>query len=205
MISSLQFRSEYPQKLILLVVFLIFTPITLVASLFALLSLSNVKHDNNIATNRLDSTPVRVLASSDTDFFPSISSNIVLADGRSEILRLYLSKIESELAPHADFLVSTADKYGLDFRLLPAIAIKESGSCRVIPPGSHNCWGWGIHSKGTLMFDSYEEAIETVSKGLKVNYIDKGYVTPEQIMEKYAHPDSTTWGPDVAGYMSTLE
>lgn len=150
-------------------------------------------------------TTTRVLAAADNQEFPSVSSNIVLADGRSQILKNYLVKVDSELAPYTDLLVSTADKYGLDYRLLTAIAIKESGACRIIPPGGHNCWGWGIHSAGTLGFDSYEEAIETVSKGLKEKYIDQGYITPDQIMKKYAHKDSTTWGPDVAAYMAALE
>ena len=105
---------------------------------------------------------------------------------------------------YADFIVQTADKYGLDFRLLTAIAQKESGLCRVIPEGSNNCWGWGIHSEGTLGFDSYEEAIETVSKGLKENYIDLGYVSVEEIMAKYAHPSSTTWAEGVSFYMNQM-
>ena len=55
------------------------------------------------------------------------------------------------------------------------------------------------------MFDSYPEALEVVAKGLRENYIDKGFVTPEQIMKKYAHPDSTTWAEGVNFYMDQLE
>jgi hypothetical protein len=98
-----------------------------------------------------------------------------------------------------------ADKYTVDWRLITAIAMKESGLCRVIPQGSHNCWGWGIHSKGTLGFDTYEEGIEIVTRGLKEKYIDLGLVTPEKIMTKYAHPDSTTWAEGVTAYMNQLE
>jgi hypothetical protein len=134
----------------------------------------------------------------------SVSGSVIAEDARVKILEKFLLANRSELAPHASFLVATADRYQLDWKLLPAIAQKESGLCRVIPPGSHNCWGWGIHSKGTLMFDNYEEAIDTVAKGLKEKYVDMGYTTPEKIMKKYAHPDSTTWADGVVMYMTQI-
>jgi hypothetical protein len=56
-----------------------------------------------------------------------------------------------------------------------------------------------------LGFDSFEEGIEIVSKGLKEYYIDLGYVTVEEIMKKYAHPDSTTWAEGVSYYMLQME
>jgi hypothetical protein len=193
------------QKLAVVFAFFIFAPLTLFTSLFSLVTLSNVSVKEPTEDINLKKISTKVLSSSDSDSYPSISSNIIAADGRPEILKNYLHTVNSELEPYAELMVKTADKYNLDFRLLTAIAIKESGACRVIPPESHNCWGWGIHSAGTLGFDSYEEAIEIVSKGLKDNYINKGYITPDQIMTKYAHKDSTTWGPDVSAYMTSLE
>jgi hypothetical protein len=135
---------------------------------------------------------------------PAVAGNVIAEDARIAILAKFLELNKSPMAEHAAFLVTTADKYQLDWKLLPAIAQKESGLCRVIPPGSHNCWGWGIHSKGTLMFDSYDESIETVAKGLKEKYIDMGYTTTEKIMSKYAHPDSTTWADGVNQYMEII-
>jgi hypothetical protein len=129
----------------------------------------------------------------------------VESDARPDILKNYLKKYNSPLEPFAQFIVQTSDKHQLDYRLITAIAMKESGLCKVIPEGSYNCWGWGIHSAGTLGFNSYEEGIETVSVGLKENYIDKGYVTVEEIMQKYAHPDSTTWAEGVLLYMDQMK
>jgi hypothetical protein len=109
------------------------------------------------------------------------------------------------LAPYYQLLVDTADKYGLDYRLLTSIAMKESGLCKIIPEGSHNCWGWGIHKAGTLGFDSYPEAIDTVSKGLREKYADIGLVTPDQIMTKYIpHSPGGAWAVDVNVYMNNL-
>jgi hypothetical protein len=74
-----------------------------------------------------------------------------------------------------------------------------------MPEGCNNAWGWGIHSEGTLCFDTWEEGIETVSKGLREFYFDLGYETVEEIMGKYAHPDSTTWAEGVLLYMAQME
>lgn len=200
-----QIKLQYFNKFVLFIVFILFAPITLLITAYSLLSFSVKTADPSLAQVDFSKSGTRVLASSDSTNFPSVSTTIVLEDGRAEILRRYFYSVDSELESYSSYLVNTADKYGLDYRLLPAIAIKESGACRIIPPGGHNCWGWGIHSAGTLGFDSYEEAIETVAKGLKDKYIDLGYITPDQIMTKYAHPDSTTWGPDVSIYMAALE
>lgn len=194
------------KKIVLTLVFFTFTPVTLFASVLALTAIYDSEIDTKYTHTNLIEVPkpgIQVYASL-PDSLPSISGEVTAEDARSEIIREYLDAYNSPLTSYAGFIVQTADKYGLDFRLLTAIAQKESGLCRVIPEGSNNCWGWGIHSEGTLGFDSYEEAIETVSKGLKENYIDLGYVSVEEIMAKYAHPSSTTWAEGVSFYMNQM-
>ena len=116
-----------------------------------------------------------------------------------------MAKYNSPLEPHSEFIIKTADKYNLDYRLLVAIAMKESGLCKVIPEGTHNCWGWGIHSKGTLGFDSYQEGIEIVSRGLKENYLDIGLMSVEEIMSKYIpHSPGGAWAYGVSVYMKEI-
>ena len=107
--------------------------------------------------------------------------------------------------PYANNVVTAADKYKIDFRLITAIAQQESNLCKIIPPDSHNCWGWGINSNGSLGFNSYEEAIDTVSKGLKEEYIDKGYTTPEQIMSKYTPLSNGSWAFGVNKFLTEME
>lgn len=127
-------------------------------------------------------------------------------DERVAILKAFLRRHESPLYDHAEYIVETADKNGLDFRLIPAISMQESGGCKHIPLGSHNCWGWGIYGNTVTRFASYPEAIDTVSRGLKVNYIDKGYVTPDEIMRKY-NPSSPngSWARGVNSFFGVLE
>lgn len=202
-------RYSYPtgliKRLIFVLIFFTVTPIALFASSLSLLALS--KNADPTEPNKFveSGTPygVQIFASLPNNF-PTISGEVIGEDARPLLVKEYLSNHDSPLEPHYEFLVKTADKYQLDWRLLPAIAQKESGLCRVIPENSHNCWGWGIHSQGTLKFDSYEEGIEAVAKGLKDNYIDQGYVTVEQIMTKYAHPSSTTWAEGVLQYMEQM-
>ena len=58
--------------------------------------------------------------------------------------------------------VLVAEKYGLDWRLLPAISIRESSGGR--QACGNNPFGWGsckLHN-----FKSYDEAIETLGKHL---------------------------------------
>lgn len=194
------------KRLAVMLLFFTITPVTLFASIMSLVSLSQKvdKIGIDTASSHIQNLRVYTAAINSNDF-PSVMIQVVPEDARATLIRNYLSSHDSPLTEHSDMIVEVSDKYGLDYRLLPAIAQKESGLCRVIPEGSHNCWGWGIHSKGTLMFDNYTEALETVAKGIRENYIDKGYVTPEQIMKKYAHPDSTTWAEGVNFYMDQLE
>ncbi|HUC94750.1 MAG TPA: hypothetical protein VMR19_01975 [Candidatus Saccharimonadales bacterium] len=196
------------KNLILATVFFVITPLTLGISLFSLFSLkSNVSAKKTLYTSNLLVTPesgVKVYASLPTKF-PSISEQITSADARPEILKQYMENYGSPLEPYAGLIVQTADKYSLDFRLITAIAQQESNICKVIPPESYNCWGWGITGKDSLGFSSFQEGIETVSKGLKSDYIDKGYTTINKIMSKYTPQSNGSWANGVNAFMSDMQ
>lgn len=132
-----------------------------------------------------------------------LDSNI--KDKRVAILKSFFRKYDSPLYDHSDFIVRISDKNGLDYRLIPAIAMQESTACKVIPYGSHNCWGWGIYGTLVTRFDSYPEAIETVAAGLKKNYIDQGLTTPEEIMAKYTPSSNGSWAQGVGSVLGVLE
>jgi len=82
---------------------------------------------------------------------------------------------------------------------------KESNLCKIIPPETYNCWGWGIHSKGTLGFSSFEEGIETVSQGLKKTTSTKDFRTIEEIMSKYTPLSNGSWAEGVNQFMQEME
>lgn len=199
------------KSVFLVFAFLILAPITLGIAMFSLLSVSqssaSSEKSKDVAAVNLLKEPksgVRVYASLPITQ-PSISTEITAADARVAMLKQYLTIYNSPLIPYAGKVVEAADKYGLDYRLITAIAQQESNLCKIIPYGSHNCWGWGITGSSTLFFDSYEEGIETVSRGLKENYIDQGYTTPQEIMSKYTPLSNGSWANGVTTFLGDME
>jgi len=194
------------KNIVLIFFFFTLTPLVLGVSLFSLVSLNKFKPglETQVTATDINHSGIKLFASLPSEI-PTISGTANAADARNEIIKQYLSRYNSPLEPYANLLVTTADKYKIDFRLLTAIAQQESNLCKIIPPDSHNCWGWGIHSKGTLGFSSYEEAIDTVSKGLKEEYIDKGYTTPDQIMSKYTPLSNGSWASGVNTFLTEME
>lgn len=128
-----------------------------------------------------------------------------VADGRVANLKQFFRKYNSVLYDYAEKIVQVSDENQFDYRLLPAIAMQESNLCRIIPDDSHNCWGWGIYGNTVTRFESYEEAIDTVAKGIKKHYIDKGLVTASSIMEKYTPSSNGSWAHGVNTFLQMLE
>lgn len=196
------------KKIIFISVFFAITPIALGTSLLSLTALvktndtKEVKYSPNVI--QVPRSGIQVFAALPT-LLPTVSGEVSGIDARPELVRQFLAQYNSPLEPYAKVVVEAADKYKLDWRLTTAIAMKESGLCKVIPEGSFNCWGWGVHSRGVLGFNSYEDGVEEVSKGLKENYIDEGYTTPEEIMSKYTPLSPGTWADGVTLYMDQMQ
>ncbi len=128
-------------------------------------------------------------------------------DGRAELVENFLRRHEAPLQPYDEYgrkIVEIADRYGIDFRLLPAIAMQESNLCKKIPEGSYNCLGFGIHERGTLGFDSYEANFDRAGRELKKYYIDIGLTTPELIMTKYTPGSNGSWAESVNQWMAEM-
>jgi len=136
-----------------------------------------------------------------------ISTSVEASDARVQIVANFLERYKSPMQPYDKYgqvLVGLADKYGFDFRLLPSIAMTESGLCKTIPPGSYNCTGYGITKTTSFTFNSYEESFEATAKSLKKNYIDKGLTNPEDIMKKYTPSSNGSWQNSVNQWMSEM-
>jgi len=133
-----------------------------------------------------------------------LGDSITSKDARIEIVRQFFAKYKSPLEPYAQNIVEDADKYGLDYRLLPAIAMQESNLCQKIIADSYNCWGFGIYGKKVTRFESYPEAIDTVTRTLVKNYVSGGLNTPEEIMKKYTPSSNGSWAYSVSYFMSLL-
>lgn len=129
-------------------------------------------------------------------------------DARPLLIAKFLEAHNAPLKPYShfgQFFTDTADKYGLDYRLLPAIAMQESNLCKSIPSGSFNCLGLGIHSQGTWHFDTFESNFDKAAEILKKNYISQGLITPEQIQTKYTPSSNGSWQFAVNHFMEEIE
>jgi len=196
------------KNLFLTAFFFTIAPLALGISLFSLLSLNDISKQQALAPelSALESpkSGIRVYASLPNSF-PMVSEEVGSSDARAEIIGQYLTNYGSILEPYASLIVDTSDKYSLDFRLITAIAQQESNLCKLMPQKSYNCWGWGIHSEGSLGFTSFEQGIEEVSKGLKEEYIDRGYQTIDEIMTKYTPLSNGSWALGVNQFMIEME
>lgn len=191
------------RKVILLVTFSFVAPfVFLFALIFLLTTLPrNAEQPIYAKDKETAAFAYAALPQSSTGF----SGNIVLKEGRIEMVRQFLAKYQSPLEPHAQFIVQTADTYDMDFRLIPAIAMQESNLCKKIPVDSHNCWGFGIYGGKVTRFDNYPQAIETVTKTLATKYRDRGLVTPEQIMSMYTPSSNGSWARSVNHFMEKMQ
>lgn len=132
-------------------------------------------------------------------------AEIEAKDARVEMVRQFFAKYKSPLEPHAQEVVAFADKYGLDFRLIPAIAMQESTLCKNAPKDSYNCWGFGIYGGKVTRFDNYSEAIHTVTKTLALKYKKDGLHTPEEIMKRYTPSSDGSWARGVNIVLNSLQ
>ena len=195
------------KRLGLFLIFLVITPLNLGISLLALGLLAPHRETAVSASQGLlnpSKSPLQLYAAL-PQAVGKVLGTATVNDARPIIIRKYLEKYNSPLAHCSDLFVTVSDKYGLDWRLLVAIAQQESNLGKKVPDGSYNPFGWGIHSKGTLHFSSWEEGIETVAKGIKEEYVDKGYTTPEEIMSKYTPSSNGSWSFGVNQFIQELE
>lgn len=190
------------KKLLLTVGWLVATPIFL---FYLIVSANKVSHTKHLS-QAIESSVKIVATESPYRMFSAlpeqvelISNSIESEDARALIVTNWLTAYRAPLAPYGDTFVKAADKYGLDWRLLPAISMKESGGGRAIPENSYNAWGWGIYGDQVLRFSSWEEGIYGVAAGLKKSYLDQGLTTPEAIMAKYTPPSLEIGGPWAQG------
>lgn len=191
------------RKIILSVSFFALTPILLFASIiyYLFISYDYKIHNGQINQNLNQRVAFAALPSAEN----VLGDSIISKDARIEMVRQFFAKYKSPLEPFASNIVQEADKYALDFRLLPAIGMQESNLCKKIITDSYNCWGFGIYGKKVTKFESYPEAIEAVTKTLANNYVAGGLSTPEEIMKKYTPSNNGSWADSVNYFMSMLQ
>lgn len=117
------------------------------------------------------------------------NANLQLEREEAAKIDTYFSSRELPLAGYGMKFVIEAEKSGIPYNLLPAIAMAESTGYKYLIPGTNNGFGWG---GGKIKFSSIDDAIETISSHLGGNesttarYYDGKSV--KQILEMYNPP-----------------
>jgi hypothetical protein len=131
-------------------------------------------------------------------------------DPRVLAMSEFLDDYNSPMQPYAETIVTEADKYGLDWRLVIGISGIESAFGNIIPSGSNNAWGWrGINGNddGWSMFGDWEEAIAHITERLALGYGTS--ITPLDMEATYCPPcgrnPEHVWANGVTRYMNELE
>lgn len=192
------------RKLLLLISFFLVTPVFLIFSLIFLSLLTYQKNSHKIMLSLFDqddSVSYAALPTSNETF----EQKIIQKDARVGLVKQFFASYQSPLEPYAQNVIDSADQHGLDFRLIPAIAMQESNLCRKIPANSYNCWGFGIYGGKVTRFPNFEDAIETVTKTLATQYKNNGLDTPLEIMSKYTPSNNGAWARSVTHFMEELQ
>lgn len=134
-----------------------------------------------------------------------VGESLVAEDARLGLIERYLAKYHSPLLPYSKLILELSDSYDFDYYWMVAIAQQESNLCKKIPLNSFNCWGYGIHKKGTLRFENYELALKSFAEYLKREYFNKGYMTAEEIMKKYCPSSDGSWAYGVNQFIRAIE
>lgn len=128
-------------------------------------------------------------------------------------LRRFLTRRKSPLAPYAATIVAAGRKYGVDPRLIVAIAGAETtfatnpAAGRDITTG-HNPFGMGPH----IQYPSWEAGIEAATRNLRKNYLDQGLGSVVAIRNKWAPLGAandptglnSAWVKNVSGVLEQL-
>lgn len=115
-------------------------------------------------------------------------------------IKSVLNRYDSPMADDANSFVEACIKYNLDCYLLPSIAGLESTFGRFIWPNSYNPFGW---ARGYMMFENWSDSIDTVGKGLRKGYLNRGALSTYEIGPIYS--ESPTWAVRVEWFKREFE
>jgi hypothetical protein len=142
-----------------------------------------------------------------------LGSTITADDARTLIVERFIKRFrpDSPFLSHADTIVEEADRYQIDFRLIPAIAMCESNlGFRLPSSDSFNAWGIAVYTNSMKgkHFDGWKAAISWVTKFIREKFYDKGITDLQEIGAIWAPPsvdNNYSWTRCVQGFMDKME
>lgn len=129
-------------------------------------NIHNVGMHQNVLVQKLNITTNGILTLNQV-INPKVDPSVQILKDKAEAIDAHFAKYDMPLQGMGMKMVEEAEKNGLDWRLIPAIAVRESTGgkfeCKKV---LNNAFGWGSCKIG---FKSNEEAIETVARNLGGN------------------------------------
>lgn len=186
----------------LLILSLFWFPATLMMLFLSLTTLLN----NNPKSEK------QLLSDKYTNLFQTYAQNekfydknsIPNQDFRVLVLKKFFTGYKSPLAQVAEEIVLNSDLQGIDYALIPAISMQESQGCKVIPPGSHNCWGYGIYGNKKVYFNNYNDAVAAVAKTIKEAYIKRGLTNATLVEDRWTPSSEGNWSYSVNFFIGKI-
>lgn len=129
--------------------------------------------------------------------FVVLTEEQIAHEQKVQKVRKYLQSRNSPLSHFAEDFVKASEEYRIDYRIVAAISIIESGGGKK-NFRSYNAWGWGKSG-----FTDWSEGIWAVSKGIG-KYYSKGLTTPRLISYSYCPPSADSWARKVQGVMNLI-
>jgi len=116
------------------------------------------------------------------------------------VLDRYFASYNSPLTGYGEEFIKACIRYSTptDCSLLPAIGKVETALCKTdISAKQHNCWGFGGAGPNRIVYQSFPEAIDKVTRAIKVGYGDIFFKDPNIGMSAYCGQHCTDWGNNV--------
>jgi hypothetical protein len=184
------------------VIFIIF------GNLIILNTYNTSKPEANKVDKQLTYYP-QIKSSGDEGSSKMLEENIDIDDGRILLLDKFMK--DSPLEPYSALMVNLADKYNIDYRLLPSIAMCESNLGERIPSDkSFNAWGIAVYTgqQSGAVFQNWPQAIEWVYEYVASKYVDKEIIGLIDVGAIWAPPSVETgnsWANCVDSFMNKIE
>ncbi len=186
-----------------------FTLILLIVNLTLLQITVRKTHTPMVAmVSPLPNSPFGITAAAGTS--QVLGAEVTAGDARGLLLKEFLKSYDSPMAPYANLIVSQADKYNIDFRLLVAIAMCESNLGKHMPSSdSYNPFGIAVYTgqQSGATFKNWTHSIEWVSQYIKENYYDRGIHELKAIGAIWAPPSVETghsWSNCVSEFQKSI-
>lgn len=190
------------------------TTATFTLGIYTLHFISQKQKAPSVITKEIDSQNFYQIYASLPPSIDVFQATIIAVDSRPELIRQYLERFNSPLAPFAKDIITASNLYKTKevddlWRYIIAIAQCESNLGKKIPEGSYNAWGLGIPTgaKSGLVFNNWPKAINYTAKFLK-KLTDSGAVTVEEWGSIYAPPsvqNGGSWAKCVRHFANELQ